>query len=87
MYVILTVVDGMRGENVTINYLVDVYRGSKQSKIVANRHDKLPGFGKASHLKRTEVERLFHFLVSKNVLKEVNTTNKMGFVNGYVTVI
>jgi superfamily II DNA helicase RecQ len=40
----------------TINYLVDVYRGSRQSKIIQNGHDKIKSFSKAANLKRTEVE-------------------------------
>ena len=70
-------------EPITINHAVDVYRGSKAVKIVNMRHDQLAAFGKGASMKRSECERLFHFLLAKDIISEYHQT-KAGFTHAYV---
>jgi superfamily II DNA helicase RecQ len=76
----------LKDENVTINQAMDIYRGMNNQKIRNACHDKLEMYGKGKELKRNDLERIFHFLMINNVLKETYVTNAMGFVNGYVQV-
>lgn len=37
-----------------------------------------------SNIKRSELERLFHFLILENILKDVSLMNNLGFANNYI---
>jgi bloom syndrome protein len=63
-----------------------VYRGSKAAKVISAGHDKLAEFGKGQAIRRTEVERIFHFMMLENILTEVSLTNRMGFASSYLRV-
>ncbi|OLL25394.1 ATP-dependent DNA helicase hus2/rqh1 [Neolecta irregularis DAH-3] len=70
----------------TLLYCVDVFRGSKASKITNAGHNLLEQHGFGQDASKTDIERLFKRLVSEEALKEVCETNKMGFVNTYVAI-
>ncbi|KAH6575820.1 hypothetical protein BASA62_001753 [Batrachochytrium salamandrivorans] len=56
----------------------------KHAKIKSMYHDELPEHGAGKMYSRTVAERLFHFLVSKDVLTERCEFNASGFANGYL---
>ena len=72
------------GNKVTLLYCLDVFRGSRSSKITNNGDDQLDGFGAGEDLDRGEAERMFHRLVTEDAITEVNVVNKRGFANQYV---
>lgn len=76
----------LQGNKVTLNYCMDVFRGSKIKKVVDNGHDQLENHGKGKSLDRTDVERLFAQLLSDGGLKEYNEMNRSGFANQYMEV-
>lgn len=75
------------GTQVTLLYCIDVFRGSKGSKIMQNGHAEVEGFGLGKEMNRSDVERLFHLLVSKQAIEEYTVVNGMGFPSTYVKVI
>jgi bloom syndrome protein len=72
--------------NITLIQCMDIYRGSKASKIIQEGHDHLDSYGLGAELKKTDMERIFHFLISKNILKEHVITNGGGFPTAYLKV-
>ena len=74
------------GGQVTLLYCIDVFRGSRGSKILQNGHAEIEGFGAGANLNRSDVERLFHLLVSKEAITEYSVANGMGFPSTYVRV-
>ena len=74
------------GQQVTLLYCIDVFRGSKGSKIIQNEHHEVDGFGVGKEMIRGDVERLFHMLVSKGAIEEYTVVNGMGFPSTYVKV-
>lgn len=72
-----------RGD-ITLLYCVDVYRGSKVRKITDAGHHELEEHGLGSDLERGVIERLFHRLLSEDVLEEWHRVNKSGFANQYI---
>lgn len=83
----------MRPDPVTLIHCVDVYRGSKSSAVMQKGHNSVKAHGKGcvyfdkgASMKRGQVERLFHFLVNQRILVEKYSTNKAGFVSGYLEV-
>ncbi|TPX45000.1 hypothetical protein SeLEV6574_g04149 [Synchytrium endobioticum] len=82
--VIIDMVRQMQNDNVTLLHCMDVFRGSKSSKIVAAGHDKLAGAGKGQDYSRTDIERIFRHLLVKDILRERCERNASGFSNAYV---
>jgi bloom syndrome protein len=76
----------LQGNKVTLNYCMDIFRGSKIKKVVDSGHDTLENHGKGKDLDRTDVERLFAELLSEGGLKEYNEVNRSGFANQYMEV-
>jgi bloom syndrome protein len=76
----------LQGTKVTLNYCMDVFRGSKIKKVVDSGHDRLENHGKGKSLDRADVERLFNELLSEGGLKEYNEMNRSGFANQYMEV-
>jgi bloom syndrome protein len=72
---------------VTMLYCIDVFRGSKGSKIMQNGHDEIDGFAAGKDLHRDDVVRLFHLLVSKDAITEYSVVNGMGFPSTYLKVV
>jgi bloom syndrome protein len=68
--------------NVTVNQLVDIFRGSGGKKI-KDEWSHVDEFGTGSDLDRGVVERIFHRLLSEDVLRELHVV-KGGFPHQYV---
>jgi RecQ family ATP-dependent DNA helicase len=83
---IIQLIQDTSNENVTMNQCIDILRGMKNKTVLQSNHQQLSSHGKLSHLKKGDVERIFHFLVTLNVIKEVYITTSSGFSHGYVDV-
>ena len=77
---------GAYGQQVTLLYCIDVFRGSRSSKVVQSGHTEIEGFAVGKDMARGDVERLFHLLVSKQAIQEYTVVNGMGFPSTYVKV-
>lgn len=71
-------------DQITMNHLIDIYRGSAAKRI--SKYQNLTEAGKGKNLSRVDTERLIQNLCTKQVLKEYCVSNKMGFVSSYVKV-
>ncbi|KAK4471383.1 hypothetical protein MN116_004816 [Schistosoma mekongi] len=70
--------------NVTINYLVDIFRGAKTSQIQKSGDEGNQIYGKGSAYSKTDAERLFHRLVSERILYEELAVTQLDHVVAYV---
>ena len=77
--VAISLVGKIQNEDVTLLHCVDVFRGSKNKKIVDLNHNHLEEFGAGSHLERGNVERLFYRLLTEDALVEHHKVNKAKF--------
>lgn len=80
---ILNMVQLMEGDKVTVLHCQDVYKGSSHSKIMKMGHNTNPFHGKGKDLDKTDVERIFFYLLSEDCLKEYQIM-KGGFASSYV---
>ncbi|OBA27294.1 ATP-dependent DNA helicase, partial [Hanseniaspora valbyensis NRRL Y-1626] len=81
---LLNIVEKIGLEDLTSNYIIDVYRGSRQQKIVNNGHALLEEHGKGSKYLKEDVQRMIQLLLDKGYLREKIGTNGFGFTNTYV---
>ncbi|VUZ40500.1 unnamed protein product, partial [Hymenolepis diminuta] len=56
--------------NVTLNYLVDIFRGAQTAQIQRLGDNSLPIYAKGSNYSKTDAERLLHKLLADRVLNE-----------------
>lgn len=70
--------------NVTVLHCVDVYRGSRNKKVIEHKHNELDEYGKGADLVRGDVERLFYRLITEKALTQFNKVNKAGFTTSYI---
>jgi bloom syndrome protein len=84
---IISMLKILEKDSVTINLCIDIYRGMKNQKVLENNYQELVAYGKGSNIKKTDMERIFHFLIVENALKESYVTNASGFTNAYVHVL
>ncbi|KAK9450719.1 uncharacterized protein V1518DRAFT_380655 [Limtongia smithiae] len=83
---IIRVVRELQSSTVTLLYCIDVFRGSKTAKIQNAGHDSVECYGAGKELDRGDVERIFHHLVTEDVLKETSTVNGAGYANSYLKI-
>ncbi|KAI8819999.1 P-loop containing nucleoside triphosphate hydrolase protein [Fimicolochytrium jonesii] len=83
---IIELVRSVQEERVTMNQCMDIYRGAKTTKVTKFGHNELGQYGKGANLGKGEVERLFRFLVTHQILGEYFKVNGQGFTNAYVAV-
>lgn len=60
-------------QNVTLLHIADVYKGSKQKKIVDSGHDRHPFHGRGSSLAKSDIHRILKQLIFKKVLADFCT--------------
>lgn len=80
---ILRLVQMIQEERVTVLYCQDVFKGSNSGKIVKAGHDRNQYHGKGKELDKTDVERIFFYLLSEGALAEYQIM-KGGFASNYV---
>ncbi|EGW32692.1 uncharacterized protein SPAPADRAFT_49652 [Spathaspora passalidarum NRRL Y-27907] len=67
---IIRLVQSFQGFDVTRLHCEDVYKGSRSMKITSVGHDQNPYHGKGESLDKTEIDRLFFYLLSEKCLDE-----------------
>ncbi|KAG4304210.1 hypothetical protein PORY_002391 [Pneumocystis oryctolagi] len=80
------IVLAVQGNKFTVSQCIDIFRGVKNSKVVNLGYETLSSFGSGSSLSRLDAERLFHVLISDDIIKEVNDVTKMGFVVTHIQI-
>ncbi|CAH8552080.1 unnamed protein product [Schistosoma haematobium] len=70
--------------NVTVNYLVDIFRGAKTSQIQKSGDESNQIYGQGSAYSKTDAERLFHRLISERILYEELAVTQLDHVVAYV---
>ncbi|SCU91927.1 LADA_0F13058g1_1 [Lachancea dasiensis] len=81
---IIKLVNSIQDDKVTLIHCQDVYKGSRNSKIVQANHDKLPFHGLGKNMSKSEIERIFFRLVTTQVLQEYSVMTGKGFASNYV---
>jgi RecQ family ATP-dependent DNA helicase len=84
---IISLVSSVQRDRVTLAHCMDVFRGSRHSKIKSLQHESLPAHGKGSHVSKTDTERLFRQLVCDDILEEYLVPSASGFSIAYCRVI
>jgi superfamily II DNA helicase RecQ len=77
-------VRNIQNQQITLSYCVDILRGSRISKIRENNHDTLPMHGAGKALTKSDADRLYKELISKNILRENVQLNAKGFICSYI---
>ena len=80
---IINLVQSIQEERVTVLHCQDVFKGARNSKIMKMGHNLNPYHGKGSSLDKTDVERIFFYLLSEECLVEYQIM-KGGFASNYV---
>jgi len=70
----------------TLLHYLEVFRGSTSNKVVSSGHQSLPMFGKGTSMLRTDLERLFHLLITSGYLEESLHTGSHDTVVSYIKV-
>ncbi|EMR09443.1 hypothetical protein PNEG_02385 [Pneumocystis murina B123] len=83
---IVKIVLAVQENKFTALQCINIFRGIKNNKVVNFGYEALPSFGSGSSLSRLDAERLFHVLISYDIIKEVSDITEMGFVVTYVKV-
>ncbi|KAL5110217.1 hypothetical protein TcWFU_004232 [Taenia crassiceps] len=73
-----------RRRTVTLNYLVDVFRGAQTAQIQRNQDHSLALYGKGANYTKTDAERLLHRLLADRVLNEEFAVTAMDTVAAYL---
>lgn len=81
---IVELVRSIENDKVTMVYCADVYRGSRQKKILLNGHENAKNFGSGKSLDKTDVERIFHHLITEGFLDEYSLYSSIGFSSSYI---
>ncbi|KAH3674840.1 hypothetical protein WICMUC_003043 [Wickerhamomyces mucosus] len=74
----------IQDQKVTLIHCQDIFRGSKNNKIVTAGHDSLPQHGAGKELERGELERIAFHLISEKILEEYSVFNAAGFATSYI---
>ncbi|SCU92970.1 LANO_0E02674g1_1 [Lachancea nothofagi CBS 11611] len=81
---IVKLVSSIQDEKVTLIHCQDIYKGSRNSKIVQAGHDKLAFHGFGKNMSKSEIERIFFRLVTTQILQEYSVMTGRGFASNYV---
>lgn len=70
---------------VTLNQLMEIYRGTKSQQIVKFFNtSRLRAYGAGKQFKKYELDRVAHTMIFERVIVETSTSNQQGFVSDYV---
>ncbi|SCU99106.1 LAFA_0G22034g1_1 [Lachancea sp. 'fantastica'] len=83
---IVKLISEIQDEKVTLIHCQDIYKGSRNSKIVQAGHDKLNYHGQGKNMSKSEIERIFFHLVTNQVLQEYPVMTGRGFASNYIKV-
>jgi RecQ family ATP-dependent DNA helicase len=73
-------------EKITLLQLLDVFRGSRSSRIISKGYDQLEEHGSADAVlpNKSDADRLLRHLVGEDIISEFCESNQMGYINAYV---
>lgn len=80
---VILLVQSIQNDRVTLLHCQDVFKGSRNNKIVKFNHHLNDFHGKGQNLNRTEIERIFFHLLTENYLTEYQIMNG-SFASNYV---
>ncbi|CCF56153.1 hypothetical protein KAFR_0A07190 [Kazachstania africana CBS 2517] len=81
---IARLVEAIQHDRVTLIHCQDIFKGSRNSKIMSAHHDTLPQHGQGKGMPKSDVERIFFHLVTMRILEEYQIMNNRGFATTYV---
>lgn len=81
---IIRLVSSIQNDKVTLIHCQDIYKGSRNSKIVQAGHDQIEFHGMGKSLAKSDIERIFFKLVTTQVLQEYSVMTGRGFASNYV---
>lgn len=90
---IILLIKSIQNDRVTLLHCQDVFKGSRNSKIVRLNHHLNDYHGRGQNLNRTEIERVFFHLLTENYLMEYQimngsfATNYLKLGNNYNAII
>ncbi|KAK6204252.1 uncharacterized protein RJT21DRAFT_81281 [Scheffersomyces amazonensis] len=80
---IINLVRSIQSDQVTVLHCQDVYKGQNNSKVNKLGHNTNPYHGKGRALEKTDIERIFFYLLNEHCLVEYQIM-KAGFASNYV---
>lgn len=80
---IVELVYSVQKDHVTLLNCIEIYRGTRAKRFLDKGLDKAKNYGVGKNLDRTEVERMFHHLLTENILEEYAKV-KGGFSSTYI---
>lgn len=80
---IIRLVSEIEKDKVTVLHCQDVFKGSNNNKILKMGHNTSKYHGKGRALEKTDIERIFFYLLSERCLKEYQVM-RAGFASNYV---
>ncbi|CUS23119.1 LAQU0S08e02542g1_1 [Lachancea quebecensis] len=83
---IVKLVSSVQSDKVTLIHCQDIFKGSRNSKIVQAGHDQLEYHGMGKALPKSDIERVFFRLVTTQILQEYTVMNGRGFASNYLKV-
>lgn len=81
---IVELVQSIQHDQVTLIHCIDVYRGSKNKKLLEKGHDRARHYNSGTSLPKGDTERIFHHLVTEGFLDEYSVYNGVGFSSSYI---
>ncbi|CCC70998.1 hypothetical protein NCAS_0G01110 [Naumovozyma castellii] len=81
---IIELVESVQSEQVTMIYCQDIFKGSRNAKIVQAGHDTISQHGAGKYLDKADMERIFFHLITLQVLQEYAVTNNSGYATNYL---
>ncbi|KAF5122922.1 hypothetical protein DV495_004115 [Geotrichum candidum] len=80
---IVELVYSVQKSHVTLLNCIEIYRGTRAKRFLDKGLDRATNYGVGKNLDRTEVERMFHHLLTENILEEYAKV-KGGFSSTYI---
>lgn len=81
---IVKLVSELQDSRVTLIYCQDIFKGSRNSKIVQAGHTELEYHAAGKGMPKSDVERIFFQLINLGILAEYSIVNNSGFASNYV---
>jgi superfamily II DNA helicase RecQ len=82
--ILVKLVKSIQQSHVTIAHCIDVYRGSQNAKVMGSMHNELPEYGLGKAYIKADVDRIFHQMITMEILKETCERNVHGGIIAYV---
>ncbi|AGO13005.1 AaceriAFL159Wp [[Ashbya] aceris (nom. inval.)] len=81
---ITKLVQSVEGDKVTLIHCQDIYKGSKNAKVIQMCHDQSQYHGLGKRMSKSDIERIFFHLITSQILQEYSVLNGRGFASDYV---